>query len=66
MGTQRNELQDNLYSLGQMYSEQARFGQARLQAVLLPMMIICIGGIVALCVVAMFLPIIKIITVLGV
>jgi len=36
LGTQRNELQDNLYSLGQMYAEQARYGQARLQAVLLP------------------------------
>jgi len=62
LGTQRNELQDNLYSLGQMYAEQARFGQARLQAVLLPIMIIAVGAIVMLCVLAMFLPMIKIIS----
>ena len=62
LGTQRNELQDNLYSLGQMYAEQARYGQARLQAVLLPVMLIAVGGIVALCVLAMFLPMIQIIT----
>lgn len=62
LGSQRNELQDNLYSLGQMYGEQARFGQARLQAVLMPAMIIAIGGIIALCVLSMFLPLIKIIT----
>jgi type II secretory pathway component PulF len=62
LGTQRNELQDNLYSLGQMYAEQARFGQARLQAVLLPTMIIAVGGIVAMCVISMFLPMIKIVT----
>ena len=61
LGTQRNELQDNLHSLGQMYAEQARFGQARLQAVLLPTMIIAVGSIVAMCVLAMFLPMIKII-----
>jgi len=62
LGTQRNELQDNLYSLGQMYAEQARFGQARLQAVLLPTMIIAVGGIVAMCVISMFLPMIGIVT----
>ena len=62
LGTQRNELQDNLYSLGQMYSEQARYGQARLQAILLPTALIGVGGIVMLCVLAMFLPMINIIT----
>jgi len=61
LGTQRNELQDNLYSLGQMYAEQARFGQARLQAVLLPTMIIAVGGIVAMCVISMFLPMIQVV-----
>jgi type II secretory pathway component PulF len=62
LGGQRNELQDNLYSLGQMYAEQARFGQARLQAVLLPIMIIAVGAIVALCIVSMFLPMVRIIS----
>jgi len=62
LGTQRNELQDNLYSLGQMYAEQARCGQARLQAVLLPVMLIAVGGFLAITILAMFLPMISIIT----
>jgi len=62
LGTQRNELQDNLYSLGQMYAEQARCGQARLQAILLPVMLIVVGGIVAMAVLAMFTPMIQIIS----
>jgi len=65
LGTQRNELQDNLYSLGQMYSEQARCGQSRLQVVLLPIMLIVVGGIIAMAVLAMFLPMIQVITTLG-
>lgn len=65
LGTQRNELQDNLYSLGQMYAEQARCGQARLQAVLLPVMLIGVGGFLALTIFAMFLPMIKIVTALS-
>jgi len=62
LGTQRNELQDNLYSLGQMYAEQARCGQARLQAVLLPIMLMLVGAIILLIVLAMFLPMIQVIT----
>ena len=65
LGTQRNELQDNLYSLGQMYTEQARCGQARLQAVLLPLMIIGVGVFIALTILAMFTPMIQIITTLS-
>ncbi len=61
LGTQRNELQDNLYMLGQMYAEQARCGQARLQAILLPVMLIVVGGVVAMAVLAMFLPMIQIV-----
>ncbi|OHB54406.1 MAG: hypothetical protein A2173_06630 [Planctomycetes bacterium RBG_13_44_8b] len=62
LGTQRNELQDNLHSLSQMYAEQARCGQARLQAVLLPIMLIAVGGVLAMTILAMFLPMIQIIT----
>ena len=62
LGTQRNELQDNLYSLGQMYTEQARCGQARLQAVLLPVMLIGVGCFLAITILAMFMPMIGIIT----
>jgi len=64
LGSQRNELQDNLHSLGRMYAEQARFGQARLQAILLPTMIIAVGTIVAMCILALFLPIVKVINAL--
>jgi len=62
LGTQRNELQDNLYGLGQMYAEQARCGQARLQAILLPVMLIVVGGFIATTILAMFLPMIQIVT----
>ena len=62
LGTQRNELQDNLYSLGQMYSDQLRCNQARLQAIMLPIMLIVIGGIIGMTVLALFLPMIRIIT----
>ncbi|MHC4462368.1 MAG: type II secretion system F family protein [Planctomycetota bacterium] len=65
LGTQRNELQDNLYSLGQMYAEQARCGQARLQAILLPVMLIGVGGVIAMAVLSIFLPIIQMVTVLS-
>ncbi len=65
LGAQRNELQDNLYSLGQMYAEQARCGQARLQAVLLPVMLIAVGGFLAMTILAMFATMIQIITTLS-
>jgi type II secretory pathway component PulF len=65
LGTQRNELQDNLHSLGQMYAEQARYGQARLQAVLLPIMLIVVGGIIAMAVLSMFLPMVQIVSALS-
>jgi type II secretory pathway component PulF len=45
-----------------MYSEQARYGQARLQAILLPVMLICVGGFIMLTILAMFLPMIQVIT----
>lgn len=62
LGAQRNELQDNLYGLGQMYTEQGRFMQARLQAILLPIMIIVVGVFVGTAVLALFLPMVTIIT----
>jgi len=65
LGAQRNELQDNLYSLGQMYAEQARIGQARLQAILLPVMLIIVGGIIAIAILAMFLPLVQVVTALS-
>ncbi|MBN1456377.1 MAG: type II secretion system F family protein [Sedimentisphaerales bacterium] len=64
LGSQRNELQDNLYSLGEMYTEQTQYLQVRLQSILLPVMIIFLGVIVGLTVLAMFLPMIKMVTVM--
>jgi type II secretory pathway component PulF len=62
LGAQRNELQDNLYSLGSMYADQARVGQSHLQIILLPILLALIGGVIALAVLAMFLPMIQVIT----
>jgi type IV pilus assembly protein PilC len=66
LGSQRNELQDNLRSLGDMYAQQVRSAQTRLQGLLLPVMIIFVGFFIMLCILAMFLPMIKIITMLEV
>lgn len=62
LGSQRNELQDNLHSLGEMYADQARAGQARLQTILLPLMIVAVGGVLAAAILAMFLPMIQVVT----
>jgi type IV pilus assembly protein PilC len=64
LGSQRNELQDNLYILGTMYSEQTHCLQNRLQAVMLPTMIIGLGMFIGTMVLAMFLPMVRIITVM--
>jgi len=66
LGTQRNELQDNLCNLGQMYSQQVQCYQSRLQTVLLPIMLILVGGFLLLAILSMFLPMIKIISSLNV
>ena len=58
LGTQRNELQDNLYSLAQMYTQQALCMQGRLQAILLPIMLGVVGTLVAICVLGLFLPLV--------
>ena len=62
LGSQRNELEDNLHSLSEMYVEQVRCSQARLQAVLLPLMLILVGGFMGITILGFFLPMIKIIT----
>ena len=59
LGSQRNELQDHLYSLGQMYARQTYSSQARLEALMAPILIIVLGGFVALMIIAMFLPMIS-------
>ena len=64
LGAQRNELQDNLHSLSEMYTEQTRFYQSRLQMILMPAALIFIGAVIGTVITAMFLPAVKIITVL--
>jgi type II secretory pathway component PulF len=66
LGSQRNELEDNMRSLGDMYAQQVRSAQVRLQGLLLPVMIIVVGVFIMMSVMAMFLPMIKIISVLNV
>jgi type II secretory pathway component PulF len=61
LGTQRNELQDSLRSLSDMYAQQVRCTQVRLQIVLLPVMIIFVGLFTATCILAMFLPMINVV-----
>ena len=62
LGAQRNELQDNLYSLGEMHADQARVGQSHLQMILLPLLLVMIGSIMALAILAVLLPMIQVIT----
>jgi type IV pilus assembly protein PilC len=61
-GAQRNELQDNLYSLSEMYGQQAFTHQTRLQGMLMPVMIILVGGVLATAIVAMFMPMMSLLT----
>jgi len=65
LGAQRNELQDNLYELSQMYREQIRCSQTRLQTILLPAMLILVGGFLFMTILAIFLPMIQLVTGLG-
>jgi len=64
LGAQRNELQDNLHNLGEMYSQQTRGMQARLQNILPAALIIFLGFVVGLMVLSMFLPLVRVVTVL--
>ena len=64
LGSQRNELENNLSGLGQMYASKTYSLQSQLQAVLFPIMIIFIGGIIVLVISAMFLPMVKMIEVM--
>jgi type IV pilus assembly protein PilC len=61
LGSQRNELQDNLYGLSDMYAQQARTNQSRLQAMLLPLMLVLVGGSVGFAVVSLFMPMVSLI-----
>ncbi len=64
LGSQRNELKNNLNGLGQMYTAKTYSLQSQLQAVLLPILIIGVGGTIAVIVMAMFLPMVRMIEVM--
>lgn len=64
IGIQRNKLPDHLHSLGQMYAQRTRSMQSHMQAALLPGMIILLGLFVGSIVLAMFLPMVKMVQVL--
>lgn len=59
LGLRRNDLEDNLYSLADMYTRQAQTNQGRLQALLLPVLLIFTGAIIAFGVMALFFPLIR-------
>ncbi len=62
LGIQRNEVPGSLRSLAGMYTEQARYGQANVQAVLMPLFIVILGVIIALTVLGIFLPMVQVVT----
>jgi type IV pilus assembly protein PilC len=55
-GAQRNELPDALYELSDMYERQARANQGRLESLLVPAMVVAVGGVVGLIILALFFP----------
>lgn len=64
LGSQRNELKTNLEGLGQMYASKTYSLQSQLQAILFPVMIVFVGGLIVLIISAMFLPMVKMIEVM--
>lgn len=64
LGAQRNELKENLNSLGRMYAAKTFSLQSQMQALLESVLIIFLGGIVGTIVLAMFLPMVKMIQVM--
>lgn len=64
LGAQRNELKENLNSLGRMYTAKTFSLQSQMQAILSPVLIIFLGGTIGMIVLALFLPMVKMIGVL--
>jgi type II secretory pathway component PulF len=48
-----------------MYAEQTRYRQTRLQTVLMPAMILAVGIFVMFCILAIFLPMVQVVTALS-
>lgn len=56
LGAERNELEDNLYQLAEAYRIQALQWQGSLQTLLMPVMLIAVGGIMAFLLTGLFMP----------
>ncbi|HUT57463.1 MAG TPA: type II secretion system F family protein [Phycisphaerae bacterium] len=56
LGSERNELEDNLYQLAEAYRTQARQWQGTLQTLLTPMLLVAVGGVMAFVLTALFMP----------
>jgi type II secretory pathway component PulF len=65
LGSQRAQLPDNLYGLADMYGQQARANQGRLQALLMPFMVILIGGLVGMAIMGLFAPLVGVLRQIG-
>jgi type II secretory pathway component PulF len=57
VGSQRNDLEENLQSLADLYARQSRQLQGNLQAVLLPVLILFVGGAIGFAVMTLLTPI---------
>ena len=62
LGSQRNELQDNLHHLADLYQRQTQIYQGRLSALLMPCLVVILGGFLAFIVTAMFMPMVTLIS----
>lgn len=58
----RNQLQECLEELSHLYDHRAQQGLSTLRAILLPLMIVFLGGTIGMYVIAMFLPLVKLIS----
>ncbi len=61
VGSQRNELAESLYSMSDMYARQAETNQTRLQALLSPILLVLVGGVIGLVITAIFMPMVQMI-----
>lgn len=64
LGAQRNELKENLNSLGRMYAAKTFSLQSQMQGLMEPLLIILLGGTVGTIILAMFLPMVKMVQVM--
>ena len=62
LGVKRNDLKRTLVSLGRMYQQQAEVRVVMLRGVLTPMLMIMLTVIIGMVVMALFLPMVKLIT----